>query len=94
MKSSIKNIFGVAAVMILLLGFNVATDRTTIEFPFVETEIELAQEKQIASLKDFNDAIVDIAKKTNPAVVTVTTEETQKVQLMNPFSFLVIQEVK
>ena len=87
MKSSIKNIFGVAAVMILLLGFNVATDRTTIEFPFVETEIELAQEKQIASLKDFNDAIVDIAKKTNPAVVTVTTEETQKVQLMNPFSF-------
>lgn len=79
--------FGVAAVVILLLGFNVATDRTTIEFPFVETEIELAQEKQIASLKDFNDAIVDIAKKTNPAVVTVNTEKTQEVQLMNPFSF-------
>ena len=87
MKSSIKNIFGVAAAMIVILGFNVATDITTIELPFVETEIETAEEKRITSLKDFNDSIVDIAQKTNPAVVTINTEKTQERQTINPFSF-------
>ena len=87
MKSSIKNIFGVAAAIIVILGFNVATDITTIELPFVETEIETAEEKQITSLKDFNDSIVDIAQKTNPAVVTINTEKTQEIQTIDPFSF-------
>ena len=87
MKSSIKNIFGVAAAMIVILGFNVATDITTIELPFVETKIETAEEKQITSLKDFNDSIVDIAQKTNPAVVTINTEKTQEIQTIDPFSF-------
>ena len=50
MKSSIKNIFGVAAAMIVILGFNLATDITTIELPFVETKIETAEEKQIQRL--------------------------------------------
>ena len=41
----------------------------------------------LQALKDFNDAIVDIAEKTNPAVVTVNTEKTQEVRVVNPFSF-------
>ncbi len=81
-----KNIFGVAAAMIVLLGFNAATDFSTIDLPFIDTEVATAEEKEIVSLKDFNDAIVDIAEKTNPAVVTVNTERTQEVQLMDPFS--------
>ena len=82
-----KNIFGVAAAMIVLLGFNAATDFSTINLPFIDTEVVPAEEKEIVSLKDFNDAIVDIAEKTNPAVVTVNTERTQEVRLMDPFSF-------
>ncbi|MGB0347254.1 MAG: trypsin-like peptidase domain-containing protein, partial [Balneolaceae bacterium] len=81
-----KNIFGVAAAMIVLLGFNAATDFSTINLPFIDTEVAPAEEKEIVSLKDFNDAIVDIAEKTNPAVVTVNTERTQEVRLMDPFS--------
>lgn len=86
MNMSMKNIFGVAAAMIVLLGFNAATDFSTINLPFIDTEVAPAEEKEIVSLKDFNDAIVDIAEKTNPAVVTVNTERTQEVRLMDPFS--------
>ncbi len=87
MKTSMKNIFGVAAAVIVLLGFNAATDFSTIDLPFIDTEVVPAEEKEIVSLKDFNEAIVDIAEKTNPAVVTVNTERTQEVRVMNPFSF-------
>ena len=87
MKSNIKNIFGVATAILVLLGLNTATNFSTFNLPFLNTEILPAEEKELISLKDFNDAIVDIAEKTNPAVVTVNTEKTQEVQLMNPFSF-------
>ncbi len=87
MKSNIKNILGVATAILVLLGLNAATNFSTLNLPFLDTEIRPAEEKKLISLKDFNDAIVDIAEKTNPAVVTVNTEKTQEVQLMNPFSF-------
>lgn len=87
MKSNIKNIFGVATAILVLLGLNTATNFSTFNLPFLNTEILPAEEKELISLKDFNDAIVDIAEKTNPAVVTVNTEKTQEVKLMNPFSF-------
>lgn len=56
-----KNIFGVAAAMIVLLGFNAATDFSTINLPLIDTEVVPAEEKEIVSLKDFNDAIVDLS---------------------------------
>ena len=69
-----------ATAILVLLGLNTATNFSTFNLPFLNTEILPAEEKELISLKDFNDAIVDIAEKTNPAVVTVNTEKTQEVQ--------------
>lgn len=86
MNTTIRNIFGVAAAIIVLLGFNWATDSTTISMSDTDTKVESAENRSVASLKDFNDAIVDIAEKTNPAVVTITTKRTEEVRVVNPFS--------
>lgn len=40
-----------------------------------------------AALGAFNDAIVDIADRTNPTVVTITTSQTVRVRQRSPFSF-------
>lgn len=86
MNTTVRNIFGVAAAVIVLLGFNWATDSATISLPETDTKVTSAENRSVTSLKDFNDAIVDIAEKTNPAVVTITTKRTQEVRVVNPFS--------
>ncbi|MCR9131487.1 MAG: Do family serine endopeptidase [bacterium] len=87
MSTTMKNAFGIAAAILLLLGVNATTDFSKVDLPFYDTEVVPAESKPVATLKDFNDAIVDIAEKTNPAVVTVNTEKTQEVRVVNPFSF-------
>ena len=57
MKSNIKNIFGVATAILVLLGLNTATNFSTFNLPFLNTEILPAEEKELISLKDFNDAM-------------------------------------
>ena len=86
MNTTVKNIFGVAAAILVLLGVNTISDSAKLSLPEYNTEINSASDKPIVSLKDFNDAIVDIAEKTNPAVVTVKTEKTQEVRYVDPFS--------
>jgi len=46
-----------------------------------------ASEIQINTLQDFNNAIVNIAERTNPTVVTVTTTQTVRQRQRHPFSF-------
>lgn len=87
MSTTMKNAFGIAAAILLLLGVNATTNFSKVDLPFYDTEVVPAENKPVATLKDFNDAIVDIAEKTNPAVVTVNTERTQEVRVVNPFSF-------
>ncbi|MCH2450153.1 MAG: Do family serine endopeptidase [Gracilimonas sp.] len=92
MNATVRNIFGVAAAVIVLLGFNWATDIDSLSLSTETKNIdkiektESVENRSVASLKDFNDAIVEIAEKTNPAVVTITTKRTQKVRVVNPFS--------
>ena len=43
-------------------------------------------DKPVMRLKDFNDAIVEIAENSNPSVVTITTQRTREVRVMDPFS--------
>ena len=51
--------------------------------------------RPVMRLKDFNDAIVKIAENSNPSVVTITTERTREVRVMDPFQcFLAIQIVE
>src|SRR6056297_557474 len=87
MNTTVRNIFGVAAAILVLLGFNLATDSSSVTFPTADNDkIESAENRSVSSLQDFNDAIVDIAEKTNPSVVTITTKRTQEVRVVNPFT--------
>ncbi len=87
MKTTVRNIFGVAAAILLLLGVNVMTENTSVSVPDYDTEVTSAENRSVASLLDLNNAIVDIAEKTNPAVVMITTEKVQERRVMqNPFS--------
>lgn len=87
MNTFVKNTFGVAAALIILLGLNVVTsDSINIASQENEPEVASAENNSVASLKGFNDAIVDIAEKTNPSVVTITTKRTQEVRVVDPFS--------
>lgn len=81
MKHSIKNIFGVAAAILMLLGVNVVTEDASVQLPDykMNSDVVKAENRPVNTLKDFNDAIVDIAEKSNPSVVTITTEKTTQV---------------
>ena len=50
------------------------------------SKVRSSEQVPIFSLRDFNNAIIDIAERTNPTVVTVTTKQTVKVRQRNPFS--------
>ena len=87
MNTAVKNFFGVAAAVIVLLGLNVYTgSNAPISLPDYDTSVTTSENRSVATLKDLNDAIVDIAEKTNPSVVTITTEKTQQIRRMDPFS--------
>lgn len=90
MNTAIKNFFGVATAIIVLLGVNVYTgnsnNNSTLASPDYDTNVIASENRAVASLKDMNDAIVDIAEKTNPAVVTITTEKTQQIRRVDPFA--------
>lgn len=88
MNTTVKNIFGVATAVLILLGVNVATQDSTLLSGKAESNstVESAQDRPVSSLMDFNKAIIDIAEKTNPAVVTINTKRTQEVRTINPFS--------
>ncbi|MEX0607796.1 MAG: Do family serine endopeptidase [Balneolaceae bacterium] len=87
MNNSIKNIFGVAAAIIVLLSFNwVTNNNEAITLPNNDTKVEVEEKRPVSTLQDMNDEIVNIAEKANPAVVTVTTEKTEEVRRTDPFS--------
>ena len=86
MNTAVKNFFGVAAAILVLLGFKFATNDTTVSLPDYNTDVTSAENRSVTTLKDLNNSIVDIAEKTNPAVVTITTQRTQEVQVMDPFA--------
>lgn len=87
MNTAVKNFFGVAAAIIVLLGLNAYTGNSNlVSLPDYKTDVTPSESRSVATLKDMNDAIVDIAEKTNPAVVTITTEKIEQVRNMDPFS--------
>jgi len=61
---------------------------SSLKLPDYKTEsgVTSAESTEINSLRDFNDAIVEIAEKTNPAVVTITTRRTVTMRQRSPFS--------
>ena len=81
----------IAAVAVLLIGFysiDLYPDKASVfslpDFP-TDSSIESAEKQPVKTLQDFNDAIVDIADKATPTVVTIRV--TQTVEVPNsPFS--------
>lgn len=84
MNSSNKSLYTVLILALVLLGFY-AVDMTqsnqasVISFPDFKTDVQPSKETPIRNLKDFNDAIVNIAEKTNPTVVTIFAKKTVRV---------------
>jgi serine protease Do len=84
-------------------GDFISNDASFFSFPDFKTEkvtdtLDASEEETVAAerrsnrasvgtLHEFNDAIVDIAEKTNPTVVTITTQQTVRQRMRSPFSF-------
>lgn len=63
-------------------------DEASKELPnYAQNNVAASDEIQINSLKDFNNAIVNVAEQANPTVVTITTSQTVRVRQQSPFSF-------
>jgi serine protease Do len=74
------------------IGFNIANDNNSQvtgsnTLPAYNTEVNPSENIPITSLRDLNDAFVDIAERTNPTVVTITTTQTVSVRQQNPLAF-------
>ncbi|WP_340106044.1 Do family serine endopeptidase [Rhodohalobacter sp. 8-1] len=87
-----KSIVAAVAIITLLLGMEFASNQdsgqaTDYTAPTQnESASTNAEDIPINTLADFNNAIVNIADRTNPTVVTITTERTVR-QQMSPFDF-------
>ncbi len=88
-----KSIIAAVAIITLLLGMQFASDQdenktTDYNTPtYNESSDTSAEDIPIRTLADFNNAIVNIAERTNPTVVTITTEMTVRQQVRSPFEF-------
>lgn len=94
MDNLTKGIIPALVVISLFIGMHFGNDQSA-ELQIAEhssavidsTEHKKAKDVPIFSLRDFNNAIIDIAERTNPTVVTVTTKQTVRQQVRSPFSF-------
>ncbi len=80
------------ASLSFLVGMYIAGDNNNDQVdqpatPEFNTEVRSSDEIPINSLRDFNNAIVDIAEQANPTVVTITTEQVVRMRQRSPFSF-------
>ena len=95
MDRVIKSILPAAVILSLFLGMHLGTDKETDNLKTAVTNSAVtdtviqkpADEVPIYSLRDLNNAIIDIVENANPTVVTVTTRQTVKQQVRNPLSF-------
>lgn len=86
------SIAAMIAVVFLFVGMHYATDNgsssaSVFNLPKFNSTQTTADETPITTLKDFNDAIVNIAERTNQTVVTITTTQTVTRRQQTPFSF-------
>lgn len=83
MKHSRKSLLGIIVLALLLVGFysvdfnaSGQDQASVVSFPNFDTEVQAANQQPINNLSDLNDAVVNIAEKTKPAVVTIFTTQT------------------
>lgn len=81
MRRSKHSLLAIAVLALMLVGFYTvdfgsSQQASVISLPDFNTEVEASEQKPLDNLKDLNDAIVGIAEKTNPTVVTIFTTQT------------------
>jgi len=86
-----KGVIAAVAVAFFLIGLNIGNDSDqdsdTKSLPTFNESSEAADDQAARTLRDFNNAIVDIAERTNPTVVTINTSQTVRQRQQSPFSF-------
>lgn len=85
------SIITILSFITVILGVQLTTTTNSapdVYTPQVQTDTRVTPSDSIPvfSLRDFNNAIVNIAEKTNPTVVTITTSQTVRQRVQSPFS--------
>lgn len=80
------------ALLSFFIGLNIASEKVeqdteVTSLPAYNTEVNPSENIPVSSLRDLNNAFVNIAERTNPTVVTITTTQTVRMRQQNPFSF-------
>lgn len=101
MSKTVKSVLTVLIMAVLFVGLNYTMDLESngaslfrsVDPPGSEQETTISQESSEESaqpstnpLLQFNDAVVDITERTNPTVVTITTQRTVRQRMQSPFS--------
>ncbi len=86
-----KSVIAAVAVAFFFIGLNFGnetdSDSTSSDLPTFNESVQTADNQRVGSLRDFNNAIVDIAERANPTVVTINTTQTVRQRQQSPFSF-------
>ena len=83
MSSPVTRYGAVAILLAAVVAFQLSSGSSPFEFASLENP---PADRPINTLRGFSDAMVDIASNANPAVVTVFTERTVRVQQRDPFA--------
>jgi len=86
-----KSVIAAVAVAFFFIGLNFANESdsgsTKSELPMYNESTQTADTQRVGTLRDFNNAIVEIADQANPTVVTINTTQTVRQRQQSPFSF-------
>ncbi len=84
-----KSVLAVVAIAFFLIGLNFGNNGEGTDgsgLPAFNTSGSDAGSQPVQTLRDFNNAIVNIAEQANPTVVTITTRQTVRQRQQSPFS--------
>lgn len=86
-----KSVIAAVAVAFFIIGLNFGnetdSDSTSSGLPAFNESNQTEDTQRVSTLRDFNNAIVDIAEQANPTVVTINTTQTVRQRQQSPFSF-------
>jgi serine protease Do len=86
-----KSVIAAVAVAFFIIGLNFGnetdSDSTSSGLPAFNESNQTEDAQRVSTLRDFNNAIVDIAELANPTVVTINTTQTVRQRQQSPFSF-------
>ncbi|MEX0646441.1 MAG: Do family serine endopeptidase [Balneolaceae bacterium] len=93
MDNMTRSVAAVLSIVFVMIGMHYSydtdpADGSEVNFTVSETQTKSPAENQpMNSLRDFNNAIVNIAEQTNPTVVTIVTTQTVRQRQQSPLSF-------